>query len=143
MISFPKMAPGYILQFYYETDDFLAQLGGNPGGSSEGQRVLLDDGFFAGINEVLARRRCRTLRFHEHFVAHISKTLCFLFVLNESAAQAAIHWATARPNRARTTAKTQGFGNMLIKMIVKTPASASEQGPDPVFSHGFMSLNGF
>ena len=34
----------------------------------------------------------------------------FLHAFQEKvAALAAIHWATARPNRARTTAKTQGF----------------------------------
>ena len=72
----------------------------------------------------------------------LPKPNVFSFVLSKSAAQAAIHWPTARPNRARTTAN-KGFGNTLIEMIVKTPGSASEQGPDLVISHVFMSLNGF
>ena len=65
----------------------------------------------------------------------------FLFVLNKSATPAAIHWTTARPNRARTASKTQGFGNMQLKMTVKTQGSTSEQCPDPMFSHAFMSQN--
>ena len=67
----------------------------------------------------------------------------FLHAFREkSAAGAAIHWTAARPHRAGTTEKTQGFGNMLIKMIVKTQGSASEQGQNPVFFHVFMSLDG-
>ena len=75
------------------------------------------------------------------FLSMFSKPNLLHAFQEKVAAQAAIHWATARPNRARTTAKTQGFGNMLIKVIVKTHGSASEQCPNPVFSHVFIPLN--
>jgi hypothetical protein len=42
-------------------------------------------------------------------LAHVSKTPFLHAFREKSAARAAFHWATARPNRARTTAKTQGF----------------------------------
>ena len=75
------------------------------------------------------------------FLSMFSKPNCLHAFQEKVAAQAAIHWATARPNRARTTAKTQGFGNTLIKMIVKTQGSASEQGQSPVFSYVFIPLD--
>jgi hypothetical protein len=66
----------------------------------------------------------------------------FLHTFREkSAAGAAIHWTAARPYSWNPTEKTQGFGNMLIKVIVKTHGSASEQCPNPVFSHVFIPLD--
>ena len=65
----------------------------------------------------------------------------FLHAFREkSAAGAATHWTAARPYSWNPIEKTQGFGNPLIKMIVKTHGSASEQCPNPVFSHVFIPL---
>jgi hypothetical protein len=65
----------------------------------------------------------------------------FLHVFREkSAAQAAIHWATARPNQTNTTAKTQGFGNWLLKTIVKNQGSASVECANLDFCGVFLSL---
>ena len=65
----------------------------------------------------------------------------FLHAFQEkSAAQAAIHWATARPNQTKTTAKTQGFGNWLLKTIVKNQGSASVECANLNFCSVFLSL---
>ena len=65
----------------------------------------------------------------------------FLHAFREkSAVQAAIHWTTARPNQAKTTAKTQGFGNWLLKTIVKNQGSASVECANLVFCDVFLSL---
>ena len=96
---------------------------------------------YARRNLVLPSPWCRTLCFDVFVLACVSK-ISFLHAFRQkSAARAAIHWAAARPNQARTTAKTKGFGNLLIKMIVNTWGSASEQSPNHVFSRCFMSLD--
>ena len=48
--------------------------------------------------------------------------------------------ALARPNQARTTAKTQGFENLLIKTLVKNQGSATVECANIVFCGVFLSL---
>ena len=130
-------------------DDFVAQLGGSPGGPSERQ-MNQESLMKALLGDKNMQEKTRSWRvpgaepgvFTCFFLLMFPKPNVLHAFRENSAARAAIHWAAARPNRARTTAKTQGFGNMLIKKIVKTQGSASEQGQNPVFFNVFMSLDG-
>ena len=135
-----------LLKLSYGNGDFVVGLGGGQEAPRKGKRTKRI------LRElILATRKCckkrsfdgsryRTLCFMCFFLSMFPKPN-FLHVFREkSAVQAAIHWATARPNQAKTTAKTQGFGNWLLKTIVKNPGSASVECANLVFCGVFLSL---
>ena len=104
-----------------------------------------------GKFHLATRKCCKIQGFGESTVQNPCVFTCFFLLMfpnpyfllafsRKYAAPATIQRAPARPTRARTTAKTQGFRNLLAKTVVKTEGFASVECANTDFCGVFLSL---